>query len=128
MPRSTLGKELISHQNSVADGDSWLDKGAPHREITVGNEGQTYDAIQTRLQQRRDGTTRLVWHWYYVGGIPTADKYMAKMIKVWATIQGHERSAVVAFASNGSAEDPGTIEVLQTFAEDMVGSVEAHVR
>ena len=89
------GRELVSDLNSVADQSMWQLQYAHARVIEDGD--------QTLLEQRMrtaTGQQRLVWYWYRVAGVPTTNRYMAKLLQVYGLLVADPEAALVAVATD----------------------------
>ena len=96
------GSELISDLNSIADPSQWRLQYAHGRPIATGE--------QQVLEQRMIsavGQQRLVWYWYRVAGVPTTNRYMAKLLQVYGLVIGRPEASLLAVATDieGDVQD-----------------------
>jgi len=96
------GSELISDLNSIADPSQWRLQYAHGRPIVNGE--------QKMLEQHMvsvAGQQRLVWYWYRVAGVPTTNRYMAKLLQVYGLVISRPEASLIAVATDieGDVQD-----------------------
>ena len=89
------GKELVSDLNSIADQSAWQLQYAHGRVIEDGDRTLLEQQMRTATGQQR-----LVWYWYRVGGVPTTNRYMAKLLQVYGLLVADPEAALVAVATD----------------------------
>ena len=61
------------------------------------------NGVQKVLEQRMisaAGQQRLVWYWYRVAGVPTTNRYMAKLLQVYGLLIGRPEASLIAVATD----------------------------
>ncbi len=111
------GREAVSNANRVYDGRTWQPVLTRTRHLGDGNTVQ-----ETRLQSRAEAQ-KIVWHWYYVHGFAVSNRYMAKLLNAWSTLNSDAAAAVVVVATDYDGSDEST-EALGRFVADAKQTVE----
>jgi EpsI family protein len=95
------GKEAVSNVNTIYDERAWQAVATRGRYL-----GNNIAVQETRLRSRAK-VEKLVWHWYYVHGYAVRNRYLAKALGAWSTLNMDPASAVVIVATDlyGSEED-----------------------
>jgi len=96
------GSELITSRNTLVPsiGGAWRNAGETHRTLTAS--GNDYSLIETQLTGPE--TSLLVWRWYWVDGIYTANSYWAKLLQARSALLGRT--------------DDGAVVIVYTAMED----------
>ncbi|MBI5451167.1 MAG: EpsI family protein [Gammaproteobacteria bacterium] len=90
--RQQQGHEAISDLNRVADHKSWLQQDGGTREIDIGRGSFM---VPESLLQNDHGGQRLVWKWYGVNGIWSADALEAKLHELVSLLRGRAGTSLV---------------------------------
>jgi EpsI family protein len=85
------GAELINSENRLFDTQQWQRIAEGHRQAVV--DGQAFSVYQTVL--RSASATRLVWSWYWVGGVFTSNPCYAKLLRAKTLLFGGPQGAAV---------------------------------
>jgi exosortase A len=123
------GAELINSVNRVYDRKTWRRISETERSVPLG--GRTLRVIETSLylESVYGPQRRIVWHWYFVGGNPTTNPYLAKFLDARSKVQGTAGgSAVVAVASDYETRPEAAREVLKDFLGTHLFSIERGLR
>ena len=89
------GRELVSDLNSIADQTDW------QLQYAHGSEIENGDRLLLEQQMRAAmGQQRLVWYWYRVAGVPTSNRYMAKLLQVYGLLVGKPEASLIAVATD----------------------------
>jgi exosortase A len=108
------GAKLVTSTNSVYDGGRWR---------RVEERFHRLDGAvlrETRMRSPQSQTSRLVWHWYDIGGHHTAYPALAKLFGAWSALRrdGTE-AALFAVAADYDLRPDGARELLREFLADM---------
>jgi exosortase A len=101
-PVQSQGSELISDLNSIADPPLWHLQYADGVVLANGNR----QLLEQRMRSAT-GEQRLVWYWYRVAGVPTSNRYMAKLLQVYGLVTGQQEASLLAVATDieGDVQD-----------------------
>ena len=96
------GKELISDRNRIVDTERWF----PQDNFSVTVDGHSLSGL--RLKDRRTGEPAVVVYGYYVSGMWAGDPFGAKLLQLYAAINGRQDASLVAVSVQCSDCDPET--------------------
>jgi len=114
--RQRQGAEAINARNSVVGARPWNRAGGGRATITV--DGKALDVAQTRILGPGGG--RLVWHWYWVDGRFTSNRYIAKFLEVKAKLlAGKTAAAAIVLAADYRDRPRDAARVLRDFLARM---------
>jgi len=119
-------RKLISTSNKIVrsfDRD-WRISGYGQRSAVVGTTSITVNTLDF------SGTQRVAaWHWYSIGGINTASPAMGKLHEALGKLLGRrDVGALVVIYTTGERPDARTNPVLEAFANDMGGTIDAYLK
>ena len=117
-PVQAQGKELISDLNRISDSEIWHGR---YQKAQIYNTGGRQ--VFEQLLEKNDGSQRLVWYWYHVGGQDTVNKYHAKALQVVGLFNGKRQASLVAIAAKLDGEPEYTREMLGQFAAEIEPSL-----
>lgn len=117
-PVQTQGKELIYYSNRISDDKVWHTRYQRAKQYSIGGQ-----QVLEQLLEKDDGSKRLVWYWYQVAGLGTANKYHAKALQVLGLFNGKRQASIVAIAAKLDAEPEMTRKMLGQFAAEMGSSL-----
>jgi len=110
--RQSQGLEMIYVDNRLFEPSRWrLDS----QSRLVVNDSTVLTQVQLLSLTRSKGRHRLIAFWYVVNGQATADKYIAKLLEVNATVQGRPGATLMAVAldHNRSEHDKALVELAE---------------
>jgi exosortase A len=106
------GAELINSDNRLFDTKQWKRIAEGHERASV--DGQAFSVYQAVL--RSASVTRLVWSWYWVGGVFTSNPYYAKLLRVKTLLfGGPQGAAVIVLGVDVEAQQADAVETFQEF-------------
>jgi EpsI family protein len=119
-------RKLISTSNKMIrsfDHD-WRILGSGQRSAAFGTTSITVNTLDFA------GTQRVAaWHWYSIGGINTASPAMGKLHEAMGKLLGRrDVGALVVIYTAGEQPDAQTNPVLEAFADDMGGTIDAYLK
>lgn len=119
--RQSQGLEMIYVDNHLFEQSRWRLDSQGKLAITGSVILPQIQLLKlTRNQQRH----RLIGFWYVVNGQTTADKYMAKLLEINATIQGRPGATLVAIALDyNHAEHTQAQLELSQFAQAVIAKI-----
>ena len=100
------GSELIGSNNRLIGGTGWSRVSSRSRRAEIGADAVT--VISTRVVSRP--VNRVVWHWYWVGGTFTADRYYAKLLEAASKLFGASHAGAAIAVSAEFSELPEAAE------------------
>jgi EpsI family protein len=104
---------VINTQNVLLDGEQWMQIAAGHTHAIVDDQ---WSAVHQTLMRSSRGKTRLLWHWYWVGGAFTAQPSLAKVLQLKARLLGGPpAAAVIALATDYEGHQTKATQTLQHF-------------
>jgi EpsI family protein len=94
------GKEVVSDDNRTYDRRRWQEVDSRRLDVDLGDEKLIVEEISLR---GASGDTRVVWHWYEIGGRYTSNAVETKAYGMAAAIAGDRRARafVVSTRANG---------------------------
>ena len=123
--RERPGAELISELNTLYQPHQW--KVAAEKVVTMDLTGTQPVKVRETQIYSQTGESRLVWHWYYVGGRFTGDHRLAKLLQISGLVTGRASSALIA-VSTGFGIDPREARTMvQGFLTDVGPAIRAAV-
>ena len=116
------GAELITSRNTLvpSEGGVWRSAGEAHRTFVAG--GDEHSAIEALLTG--PASSLVVWRWYWVDGMYTANPYWAKLLQARAALLGRADDGAVVIIY--TAADEGREEAsarLGAFATAMLPAI-----
>lgn len=119
--RQSQGLEMIYVDNRLFDPSRWyLD--SQSKLLIAGSE--ILPQIQLLKLNRNQQRQRLIGFWYVINGQVTADKYMAKLLEINATIQGRPGATLIAIALDyNHAEHAKAQFELSQFAQAVIAKM-----
>ena len=110
--RQRQGFEVASNQNRIADGKTW--SRAQTGSVVARVDGKPVKVETTRMLGI--GGTRVAWHWYWIDGVYSSDRYYAKALEAKAKLLGRPGSgALIAIASDYTDSVDEAVKVLHDF-------------
>ncbi|MFT4100354.1 MAG: exosortase A [Burkholderiaceae bacterium] len=100
--------EMISHTQwivSLSD-PRWRIAQRTRREVS--DDGVRWHVEELHLNA--GGRSRLLWHWYTIGGIETVSDYAAKALTAWSMLRGHGDHSTVNVVMTDPDVDPRNAE------------------
>ena len=94
--KQTQGAELINELNTIYNKENWrkTDEQSKSLNLAPPLPGSIHEL---QLEDRRQHK-RLIWHWYRVAGITTANATYAKLLELRKLIGNRQGSAIIAMA------------------------------
>ena len=124
-PSQNKNAELINWHNVVFDDKIYRRLGGGEAQALLSADvfpGKTWPVLTTRLEE--GGRSRLVWHWYEVGGSATINRVWAKAYATRNRLLGSRMdSAAWAISSEYSMSDEEAAAVLEDFLATMLPSL-----
>jgi len=116
------GGELITSRNTLvpSEGGAWRSAGEKHNALVAN--GDEHSVIEAQLTGRE--TTLLVWRWYWVDGMYTANPYWAKLLQARSALLGRsdDGAVVIIYTAMGEERDEAAAR-LRTFAAAMLPAI-----
>ena len=112
--RQNNDREAINVVNKVFNGDAWSIV-SKQKNVVVG---KTKLRVEETLLRRSDGTDRLVWRWYNVGGKNVGDPVMAKLYNFPSFLAGRPDITMFVIATDIIEDRNRAFDRLQIFFED----------
>jgi EpsI family protein len=113
-PLQKQGEELINDLNRINNKDIWRTR-YPRARLKQVNDQQVLE----QMLEKNDGKQRLVWYWYKVAGLNTANKYEAKLLQVLGLLTGDQQAFVTAVAVDNSDDMDHVRKVLREYVTVM---------
>jgi EpsI family protein len=121
--QQSQGKELINELNGVYDRDKWLHVGTKTKTITISKDDGEPLTLRETIVRNGSGKMKLVWYWYYVGGVVTSNPIKAKLLQVWDVIFERNGSSVIALAADYGEPKAEAEKTLKLFIEDLLPDI-----
>ncbi len=90
-------KELVNFNHTVVS-ENWISYSQENLSLAL-NEKSSLSVVQQLVSTQRG--KKLIWSWYYVAGIETADHRVAKILEVGKMFGAEKVSAIIAILSDG---------------------------
>ncbi|MEJ2424040.1 MAG: EpsI family protein [Candidatus Thiodiazotropha sp.] len=120
------GKEVVSDLNHAYSPGVWQTEGK--REVTFSlSDARKIPIMEERISQK-NGSNRVLWSWYYVGGYVTSSPLRAKFLSVLSALNGRHDAAVVMISTVQTKQYADAREILHTFLEQTIGEIEHRFR
>ena len=108
-------KEMINSLNSVVGENYSIKRGDATNYIDI-NVYPNWSAYETKILSHR-GRNRVVWHWYYVGGLFTINPIIAKLLYIGDLLTSRQGSVVIAIATDYEYMPDNARTVLTNFSK-----------
>jgi len=120
--RQSQGKEMIYVDNHLFDQSRWnLDS---QGQLPM-NDSDILSQVKLLKLTRSKERHRFIAFWYVVNGQATADKYMAKLLEIKATIQGRPGATLIAIAfDHNSSEHDKALTELTGFTQAVIAKTQ----
>jgi exosortase A len=115
--RERQGAELIYYANNVYDRRRWRPLRSDETQTTLYGEERI--VRETEIQSVETGDIVLVWHWYQVGDRVTADRNLAKLLRLYDLLVKRSGSWVVVVATESHRDVEHARELLAEFSEHL---------
>ncbi|MCK4950457.1 MAG: EpsI family protein, partial [Gammaproteobacteria bacterium] len=118
------GKEVVSDMNSNYDRNKWIKYGERLHAIPV-KQDKEYNVKEIDLRSV-NGRKRLLWQWYYTGGLFTPDRYFAKLLQVFDKLGGSKGAAAIILAAEYD-ENPDEARLrMNDFFNKVILKIDSH--
>lgn len=119
--RQYQAHEMIYVENKLFDKRAWQEVGSTKITLDIGKGLNESNLLELQSNGRRH---RLISYWYAIAGGYTADKKIAKLREVTATLRGHPEASIIAISVDyrGNDRDKALAAITQFTAEFVGGS------
>jgi len=87
------GSDVIRYDNRIPDDIVWRRAAEASRRVTLPDG--SHAMVREVTMRSAEGRSRIVWYWYQVGGMPTAEPVLVKLLEAWAKLRGDERGSLL---------------------------------
>ena len=117
-PTQSQGSELINVLNTLSDEPSWMVADDKDQTVSLNIQAGVLTAREVILISRT-GQSRLMWYWYSVGGLVTANEYLAKLLQIQAVFTDNHGASMITFSTNCELECENERMILEDFIKSM---------
>ena len=111
------GSEIVSYRNRIYDGRVWR-RSSERTQLVTSSTGQPLRVHETVLSG--PGGSRLVWHWYQIGGHTTIRRVEVKLREAEALLRGDGRGSLLVAVTAAGGHSPEILrEVLEQFIVEL---------
>jgi len=119
--RQSHGQEMIYVDNHLFDQSRWRLDGQGQLSM---DDPSILSQVQLLKLTRSKERHRFIAFWYVVNGQATADKYIAKLLEIKATIQGRPGATLIAIAlDHNSSEHANALSELSGFTQAVIAKM-----
>lgn len=121
------GMELINVDNTLTDDEIWHIVPNTENRMVVSAAAAGQISVLTAEIESDSGQRKLVWYWFEVGGAQTNDAYIAKILQLFALVNGRKDASFIAVAADCRLDCVDTSGLLDSFIEDMYSGIKANL-
>lgn len=116
------GREVINDMNRSFNDRKWRRIGGNHETVTIGDE--KFIPIEEEVIIDTQGSKRVNWIWYYIGGMSTNNALSAKLYGITSVLKGRPDATVLIISTQSNADIADMRSTLNLFLSDNIYRIE----
>lgn len=120
------GREIISDMNKSFDNKMWKSIDSSLKTVTIGEGRQI--SIEEEIIVDPQGSKRVNWKWYYVGGMSTNTALTAKLHGVVSLLKGRSDATVLIVSTQSNTDIEDMRATLTLFLSNNIFMIEEELK